>query len=125
VRDTLANRLKHFTHSDIARVFCPEKSTFFIDEIDRGKVVCVSIPQRFKTKRRSPIGDEQKAKVFIANMANRVMFNAADEESAKIAADTLGKKSIKSADMLIRAGRAWRAIPRGESIISSRTSSGG
>jgi hypothetical protein len=171
VRGTLANRLKHFTHPDIARVFCPEKSTFSIDEIDRGKVVCVSIPQRFKTERRyihtllklvfyshvllrfdksaearakdnllilwadeaqkiitasedgtsdynvvdvirearatvvaatqsytsliPPIGDEQKTKVFIANMANRIICKAADEESAKIAADTLGKKKYK------------------------------
>jgi hypothetical protein len=171
VRGTLANRLKHFTHPDIAKVFCPEKSTFFMSEIDKGKVVCVSIPQRFKTERRyihtllklvfyshvllrfdrpaderakdnllilwadkaqkiitasedgtsdynvvdvirearatvvaatqsytsliPPIGDEQKAKVFIANMANRIICKAADEESAKIAADTLGKKKYK------------------------------
>jgi hypothetical protein len=171
VRGTLANRLKHFTHPDITKVFCPEKSSFGISEIDRGKVVCVSIPQRFKTERRyihtllklvfyshvllrfdrpaeerakdnllilwadeaqkiitasedgtsdynvvdvirearatvvaatqsytsliPPIGDEQKAKVFIANMANRIICKAADEESAKIAADTLGKKKYK------------------------------
>ena len=42
-----------------------------------------------------PMGDERKAKVFIANMANRVTFCAADEESAKIAADTLGKRKTK------------------------------
>ncbi len=171
VRGTLANRLKHFTHPDIVQVFCPEESTFSMAEIDRGKVVCVAIPQRFKTERRyihtllklvfyshvllrfdspsaerakhnllvlwadeaqkiitasedgtsdynvvdvireakatvvaatqsytsliPPIGDEQKAKVFIANMANRVICKAADEESAKIAADTLGKKKYK------------------------------
>ena len=171
VRGTLANRLKHFTHPDITKIFCPEKSTFSMSEIDKGKVVCVSIPQRFKTERRyihtllklvfyshvllrfdrpaeerakdnllilwadeaqkiitasedgtsdynvvdvmrearatvvaatqsytsliPPMGDDQKAKVFIANMANRVIFKAADEESAKIAADTLGKKKYK------------------------------
>ncbi|WP_342750640.1 type IV secretory system conjugative DNA transfer family protein [Termitidicoccus mucosus] len=171
VRGTLANRLKHFTHPDIAQVFCPEISSFSMAEIDRGKVVCVAIPQRFKTERRyihtllklafyshvllrfdcpekerakhnllvlwadeaqkiitasedgtsdynvvdvireakatvvaatqsytsliPPIGDEQKAKVFIANMANRVICKAADEESAKIAASTLGKKKYK------------------------------
>jgi type IV secretory pathway TraG/TraD family ATPase VirD4 len=42
-----------------------------------------------------PIGDEKKAKVFIANMANKVTCKAADEESAKIAADTVGKKKVK------------------------------
>jgi hypothetical protein len=42
-----------------------------------------------------PMQDETKAKVFIANMANRVTFSAADEDSAKIAADTLGKRKVK------------------------------
>jgi hypothetical protein len=42
-----------------------------------------------------PMQDETKAKVFIANMANRVTFSAADEDSAKIAADTLGKRKSK------------------------------
>jgi hypothetical protein len=42
-----------------------------------------------------PMGDERKAKVFIANMANRITFCAADEDSAKIAADTLGKRKSK------------------------------
>ncbi|MDE3084065.1 MAG: type IV secretory system conjugative DNA transfer family protein, partial [Verrucomicrobiota bacterium] len=37
---------------------------------------------------------ERKAKVFIANMANRITFKAADEDSAKIAADTLGKRKV-------------------------------
>jgi len=41
------------------------------------------------------LGDERKAKVFIANLTNRVTFCAADEESAKIAADTLGKRKTK------------------------------
>lgn len=33
--------------------------------------------------------------IFIANMANRVTFCAADEDSAKLAADTLGKRKAK------------------------------
>ncbi|OAM88508.1 type IV secretion system DNA-binding domain-containing protein [Termitidicoccus mucosus] len=181
VRGTLANRLKHFTPPDIAEVFCPDKSTFSMSEIDRSKVICVSIPQRFKTERRyihtllklvfyshvllrfdrpaeerakdnllilwadeaqkiitasedgtsdynvvdvireakatvvaatqsytsliPPIGDEQKAKVFIANMANRIICKAADEESAKIAADTLGKKKYKKRSYGYSAGK--------------------
>ncbi|MBC2593506.1 type IV secretion system DNA-binding domain-containing protein [Ruficoccus amylovorans] len=40
-----------------------------------------------------PMGAD-KAKVFIANMANRVIFKAADEESAKTAADCLGKHEV-------------------------------
>jgi hypothetical protein len=171
VKSTVANYLKCFTDPDLAEVFCPAKSTFDFDDIDRGKIVCVSIPQKFQTERRyintllkltfyahalrrfdkpaaerandnllilwadeaqkivtanddgmsdynvvdvireakatvvaatqsyqsliPPMGDEPKAKVFIANMANRVTFGAADEESAKIAADTLGKRKTK------------------------------
>jgi len=171
VKTTIANYLKYFTEPDIAEVFCPKQSTFRMEDIDRGKVICVSIPQRYSVERRyintllklafyahalrrydrpigersrdnliilwadeaqkivtasdqgmsdynvvdvirearatvvaatqsyasliPPMGDERKAKVFIANMANRITFCAADEDSAKIAADTLGKRKSR------------------------------
>ena len=167
VKTTIANYLKYFTDPDIAAVFCPSQSSFDFRSIDRGKVICISIPQRYQVERRyintllklsfyahalqrfdcspeerasnnllvfwadeaqrvvtassdgmsdhnvvdvirearatvvmatqsytsliPPLGDEQIAKVLIANLANRITFSAADEESAKIAADTLGK----------------------------------
>lgn len=181
VKTTVANYLKYFTDSGIAEIFCPAKSSFSFDEIDRGKIVCVSIPQRYQTERRyintllklsfyahalrrfdqpaavragnnllilwadeaqkivtasddgmsdynvvdvirearatvvaatqsyqslmPPMSDERKAKVFIANMANRVTFCAADEESAKIAADTLGKRKAKKRTVGYTAGK--------------------
>jgi type IV secretory pathway TraG/TraD family ATPase VirD4 len=171
IKTTISNYLKYFTAPDIAQIFCPAKPTFNFDEIDRAKVVCVSIPQRYPVERRyintllklsfyahclrrfdkpaaerakdnllilwadeaqkivtaaddglsdynvvdvlrearatvvaatqsytsliPPMGDERKAKIFIANMANRITFCAADEDSAKIAADTLGKRKTK------------------------------
>lgn len=171
VKTTLANYLKYFTDPMIAEIFCPAKSSFRFDDLDRGTIVCVSLPQRYQVERRyintllklsfyahvlrrfdkpasaraadnllilwadeaqkivtasddgmsdynvvdvirearatvvaatqsyqslmPPMGDERRAKVFIANMANRVTFCAADEESAKIAADTLGKRKAK------------------------------
>lgn len=171
VKTTLANYLKYFTEPTIAEIFCPSESSFRFDDLDRSKIVCVSLPQRYQIERRyintllklsfyahalrrfdkpaskraadnllilwadeaqkivtasddgmsdynvvdvirearatvvaatqsyqsliPPMGDERKAKVFIANMANRVTFCAADEESAKIAADTLGKRKTK------------------------------
>ncbi len=171
VKTTLANYLKYFTDPAIAEVFCPAKSTLDFDALDQGKIVCLSLPQRYQVERRyintllklafyahalrrfdkpasvrakdnllilwadeaqkivtasedgmsdynvvdvireakatvvaatqsyqslmPPLGDERKAKVFIANLANRVTFCAADEESAKIAADTLGKRKMK------------------------------
>ncbi len=39
-----------------------------------------------------PMGSRDKAQVFISNMANKVVFKAADEESAKSAADGIGKR---------------------------------
>jgi len=171
VRGTLANRLKHFTDPDIAAVFCSASSSVSLDDMDRGKVICVSVPQRYKVERRyiktlmklayfshvqlrfdqpraqraknnllimwgdeaqkivtsnddgtsdynvvdvirearatyvaatqsytsliPPMGDERKAKVFIANMANRVFLKSADEDTAKLAADTIGKRRVK------------------------------
>jgi hypothetical protein len=189
VKTTVANYLKYFTDPDIATVFCPkEKSTVSLADIDRGKILCVSIPQRFPVERRylhtllklafythalrrfdrpaearakdnlivfwageaqkvvtasddglsdynvvdvirearatfigdtqsytslvPPMGDEKKAKVFIANMANRITFKCADEESARIAADTIGKRTIRKRTYGWSAGRrttSWTA----------------
>ncbi|MEO6876093.1 MAG: type IV secretion system DNA-binding domain-containing protein, partial [Opitutaceae bacterium] len=171
VKTTVANYLKFFTDPGIAEVFCAPRSSFSFDDLDRGKIICVSIPQRYQIERRyintllklcfyvhalrrfdkpatvrsqdnllifwadeaqkivtaaddamsdysvvdvirearatvvaatqsyqsliPPMGDEQKAKVFISNLANRITFCAADEDSARIAADTIGKRKAK------------------------------
>ena len=171
VKTTIANYLKPFTDPDLAEIFCPPKSSFDFDAIGDGKVICVSIPQRYSVERRyintllklafyaralrrfdqpaeeriknnlmilwadeaqkivtaaddgmsdynvmdvlretnstvvaatqshisliPPMGDERKAKVFMANAVNRVTFCASDEDSAKMAADTLGRRKAK------------------------------
>ena len=171
VKTTLALYLKYFTDPDIAAVFCPASSTFDFDAIDRGEIICVSLPQRYTVERRyintllklafyshalrrfdrpaemrardnlivlwadeaqkivtasedgmsdynvvdvirearatvvaatqshasliPPMVDERKAKVFMANLANRITFCAADEDSARIAADGIGKRKAK------------------------------
>ncbi len=181
VKTTLANYLKFFTDPDISAVFCPVKSSVHLKDIDRGKIFCVSVPQRFPVERRyihtllklgfyshalrrfdrsaaerandnllifwageaqkvvtasedglsdynvvdvirearatfvgdtqaytsliPPMGDEKKAKVFIANMANRITFKCADEDSARIAADTIGKRTIRKRTHGWSAGR--------------------
>ena len=43
MKTTVANYLKYFTDPDIMEVFCPEKSTFNFEDIDRGKIICISI----------------------------------------------------------------------------------
>lgn len=181
VKTTLSNYLKYFTDPCIAEVFCHWEPGINFDEIDRGKKICVSLPQRYQLERRyintllklsfylhalrrfdrpaatrandnllvlwadeaqkivtasndgmsdynvvdvirearatvvaatqshtsliPPMGDEQKAKIFIANMANRVTFCAADEDSAKIAADTLGQRKAKRRTFGYTAGK--------------------
>jgi hypothetical protein len=75
-----------------------------VDVMREAKATVVAATQSY-TSLIPPIGDEQKARVFIANMANRVMFKAADEESAKIAADTLGKKKYRKRTYGYSAGK--------------------
>lgn len=65
-----------------------------VDVIREARATVVAATQSY-TSLIPPMQDERKAKVFIANMANRVTFCAADEDSAKIAADTLGKRKAK------------------------------
>jgi type IV secretory pathway TraG/TraD family ATPase VirD4 len=61
-----------------------------VDVIREARATVVAATQSY-TSLIPPMGDEQKTKVLIANLANRITFCAADEDSAKIAADTLGK----------------------------------
>jgi type IV secretory pathway TraG/TraD family ATPase VirD4 len=52
VRETIANYLQHFLTPDLAQVFCSAENTFDFDDIDRGKIICVSMPQKFQAERR-------------------------------------------------------------------------
>ncbi len=52
VKETIANYLQPFLAPDVARVFCPGESTLDLGVIDRGKIVCVAMPQKFQTERR-------------------------------------------------------------------------
>jgi len=75
-----------------------------VDVIREARATVVAATQSYQSL-IPPMGDERKAKVFIANMANRVTFCAADEDSAKIAADTLGKRKVKKRSYGYSAGR--------------------
>jgi type IV secretory pathway TraG/TraD family ATPase VirD4 len=52
VKETIANYLQHFLSPEITQVFCPSTNTFDFSEIDRGKIICVAMPQKFQTERR-------------------------------------------------------------------------
>jgi type IV secretory pathway TraG/TraD family ATPase VirD4 len=52
VKETIANYLQAFVTPDIAQVFCPAANTFDFADIDRGKIICVAMPQKFQVERR-------------------------------------------------------------------------
>ena len=52
VKETIANYLQAFVTPEIAQIFCPAANTFDFEEIDRGKIICVAMPQKFQTERR-------------------------------------------------------------------------
>ncbi len=52
VKETIANYLQAFVTSEIAEVFCPAANTFEFSDIDRGKIICVAMPQKFQLERR-------------------------------------------------------------------------
>ncbi|MEO8350117.1 MAG: type IV secretion system DNA-binding domain-containing protein [Chthoniobacteraceae bacterium] len=52
VKETIANYLQSFLTTDIAQVFCPAANTFDFADIDRGKIICVAMPQKFQAERR-------------------------------------------------------------------------
>ncbi|HUA67162.1 MAG TPA: type IV secretion system DNA-binding domain-containing protein [Candidatus Saccharimonadales bacterium] len=52
VRETTANYLQCFLTPEVAEVFCADSSTFDFTEIDKGKIICVTMPQKFQTERR-------------------------------------------------------------------------
>ena len=52
VRETIGNYLQYFLTPEVAEVFCAEKSTFSFSELDQGKIILVTMPQKFQTERR-------------------------------------------------------------------------
>ncbi|HUJ10490.1 MAG TPA: type IV secretion system DNA-binding domain-containing protein [Verrucomicrobiae bacterium] len=189
VKETIANYLHNFLTADIAQVFCPSKNTFEFSDIDRGKIICVAMPQKFQTERRYvntylkmlfythvlrrfdhpknqrqrdnllvlwadeaqrfvtanedgmsdynsidvireanativaaaqsstsflPALGNQKAKVLVLNLRNRIIFKAADEECAQQSADFLGKKRVVKKTWGFSAGQRNRSYTEHE-----------
>lgn len=52
VRETIGNYLQYFLTPEVAEVFCTSESTFDFTDIDRGKIICLTMPQKFLTERR-------------------------------------------------------------------------
>jgi hypothetical protein len=52
VRETIGNYLQYFLTPDVAEVFCTKENTFDYSSIDDGKIILVTMPQKFQTERR-------------------------------------------------------------------------
>lgn len=52
VKETIANYLQPFLTPEIVEVFCAGNNTFEFGHIDRGKIICVAMPQKFQNERR-------------------------------------------------------------------------
>jgi type IV secretory pathway TraG/TraD family ATPase VirD4 len=52
VKETIANYLQFFLTPDIAQVFCASENSFDFKDIDRGKIICVAMPQKYQMERR-------------------------------------------------------------------------
>ena len=52
VKETIANYLQFFLTPDVIEVFGDGKNSFDFKEIDRGKIICVAMPQKFQMERR-------------------------------------------------------------------------
>jgi hypothetical protein len=52
VRETIGNYLQYFLTPEVAEIFCVVKSTFDFSAIDQGKIILVTMPQKFQTERR-------------------------------------------------------------------------
>lgn len=51
VTGTIHNYLGFFTSDDICEVFCAEKNTVNFEKVDQGKIISISMPQRYQTER--------------------------------------------------------------------------
>jgi type IV secretory pathway TraG/TraD family ATPase VirD4 len=52
VKETIANYLQPFITPEIAQVFCATGNSFDFADLDRGKIICLAMPQKFQMERR-------------------------------------------------------------------------
>jgi type IV secretory pathway TraG/TraD family ATPase VirD4 len=52
VKETISNYLQFFLTPDVVEVFSDFKNSFDFKDIDRGKIICVAMPQKYQMERR-------------------------------------------------------------------------
>jgi hypothetical protein len=82
VRETIGNYLQYFLTPEVAEVFCARQSTFDFSLLDKGKIILVTMPQKFQTERR-----------YVNTFLKLLYYNHAlrrfDKSKAKRAGDNL------------------------------------
>lgn len=114
VRETTANYLQCFLTPEVAEVFCAETSTFDFTQIDKGKIICVTMPQKFQTERRyvntflkllfynHALRRFDKSKAERAN--NNLLILWADEAQRFMTASEDGTSDYNCVDVIREAG---------------------
>ena len=51
VQGTISTYLAYFLNPEISEVFCAKEPTFSMDQIDKGKIVCIAMSQKFQSER--------------------------------------------------------------------------
>ena len=114
VRETIGNYLQYFVTPEVAEVFCTEESTFNYSAIDQGKIILVTMPQRFQTERRyvntflkllyynHALGRFDKPRSERAN--NNLLILWADEAQRFMTANEDGMSDYNCVDVIREAG---------------------
>jgi type IV secretory pathway TraG/TraD family ATPase VirD4 len=112
--ETIGNYLQHFATEEVAEVFCSPESTFEFSDINRGRVICVTMPQKFQTERRyvntflKLLFYNHALRRFDKSMAERANDNLlvlwADEAQRFMTASEDGTSDYNCVDVIREAG---------------------
>lgn len=94
---TAVNYVRHFAQPEIAEVFCRD-STVSISDIDRGKIICFQMPQRFMAERRY-VG------VFLKSLCFLHVIRRFDKPAAERAKDNLLVVCVDEAHRFVTAAK--------------------
>jgi len=126
ITGTIRNYLHHFTAPEIAEVFSRD-STFGLDEVDRGKILCLALPQRLQTERRY-VGSLLKQLFFLHalrrfDMSERerqeknLLLFVADEAQHFLSVSEDGQSDHNVVDVLREAGVAFIAATQSSTSL--------
>jgi hypothetical protein len=114
VRETIGNYLQYFLTPEVAEVFCTEDSTFNFGSIDHGKIILVTMPQKFQTERRyvntflKLLYYNHALRRFDKSKSNRAVDNLlilwADEAQRFMTASEDGTSDYNCVDVIREAG---------------------